>query len=248
MSKTTISTLLTKIKRRADYDIVDENTDNLLIDMLNDSIKRVKGLLLDRGLFRDISKNGTLTTIASQAYVDLDVAGITDLDEIISMPDRTADRTIQYIPYEKFISMYPDPTAYTTSTPVNAAMFNNRIYFGPTPSEILTLYFDYIQTFADVTTVSSLPFESKYDPVLIAMVVSEFTEWIDKSNSTAISIAKLREKELIHEFFFRATNIGQINASGSRRDDQVIDPTKPGDPTVGYGYGFGSYGGGAYGA
>ena len=81
VAKSTVSSILTKVKRRADYNIMDSSLDSLIIDMLNDAIKRVRQKLLDRGLFDDISASTTLTTVADQAYVD--VSTITDLDEII---------------------------------------------------------------------------------------------------------------------------------------------------------------------
>jgi len=245
VAKSSISSLITKIKRRADYNITDTGTDNLIVDMLNDAIKRVRQKLLDIGMFDDISASTTLTTVADTAYVD--VSTIVDLDEIVVQSDRTADRSIMLITYDKFIQLYPDPTACTSNTPIHAARWNSRIYFGPTPSEVLTLYFDYIKQLDEVTSSSTSPFEPKYDPLLIAMVVTEFKQWLGL-DSLQIQSAMAREKTLDDEIFLGATNIGVIRASQSRRGIDTLGPHIPSNPIIGYeGYGLGFYGGGEYG-
>ena len=143
--------------------------------------------------------------------------------------------------------MYPDPTANTSNSPVHAARWNSRIYFGPTPSEVLTLYFDYIKQFDEVTSASTMPIEPKYDPLIIAMVVRELKEWLGL-DATQITAAMAREKVLDNEIFLGATNIGLTRASQSRRGIDTLGPHSPNNPIIGYeGYGLGFYGGGAYG-
>ena len=55
--KTSVASIIAKIKRRSDYDIQDNDLDNLIVDAINDVLKQIKQLCYDYGLYQDISKH-----------------------------------------------------------------------------------------------------------------------------------------------------------------------------------------------
>ena len=76
MSKSTVNSTISKIKRRIDYDITDSDLDTLIIDTINDNLKVVKQWFIDAQLFDEISASGTVNTITNQQYKQLDQASI----------------------------------------------------------------------------------------------------------------------------------------------------------------------------
>jgi hypothetical protein len=245
MAKTTVDNIVAKIKRRADYNITDSGLDTLIIDMVVDATKVMKQLFLDAGIYDEIGKSGSFSTVANQAYVDIATA-IPDLDEVILHTERTNDRHIPMISYADYLKLIPDPTADKTNTPDYAARFYNRIYFYPTPSEAITIYLDYIRLLDDVSSGDTLPFEGKYDPLLIAMVKTEFMEWLDPNNATAIALAIARVDTLKDELIVGAAkNIGQNKQCHSRRSG-ILSPKQQMTRPV-YGFGVGGFGEGGFG-
>jgi len=324
MGKTAVSTIVTAIKRRSDYNINDSDLSDLIIDILNDSHKVVKQLFLDYNIMQEISANASFKTIALQAYRDItkavivgdvasftavagdkitvsidgteyttgaltgavlvatvvtainlataavgDVASedengflqilslttgtnsvvtisddagtgaarlftvaaertqsaITDLDEIIVLSERTNDSSIGIISYNDLIKDYPDPSADTSSTPEVAARWLDRIYFGPTPSEAILIYLDYIKALTALTLTSTMPFSEKYDPLFIAMGKAEVLEFLDNTNATGITVALNRVKDLKDELIIsRAKNVGMNQQTKSRDGGEGAGP------------------------
>lgn len=74
--KTAISTILTRIKRKADYNIPDTELDNLIIDEINDALKILKQWLMDAGLYHYCSKTSSFKTVEDEEYVDITNARI----------------------------------------------------------------------------------------------------------------------------------------------------------------------------
>ena len=73
MAKTLVDTLVQKVLRRGDYVVSGGDTDlnTLIIDAINDSLKRIKQLCYDYELYQDISKQVTFKTIYNQAWIDI---------------------------------------------------------------------------------------------------------------------------------------------------------------------------------
>lgn len=76
MAKTTVSNIITSIKRRFDYDITDSDFDNVVVDTINDALKLLKQWLMDAGLFQEISTSTSFKTVEDQEYVDITKARI----------------------------------------------------------------------------------------------------------------------------------------------------------------------------
>ncbi len=316
MGKTLVKNIVSKIKRRADYLIDDDDLSDLILDILDDSHKVVKQLFLDYNILQEVSANASFKTVALQAFRDItkavivgdvasftavtgdkitvsidgvdyttgaltgavlvatvvtainlataavgDVASedengflqitslktglvsvvtisddsgtgmtrlftvaaertqsaITDLDEIIVLSERTNDRRIEMIPYSDLIEIFPDPALNTSSTPDMAARWLDRIYFGPTPSQAIFIYIDYIKALTALTLTSTMPFSEKYDGLLIAMVKEEIYEFLDNTNAVGLTLAQNRVKRLKDELIIgRAKNVGMNQQTKSR--------------------------------
>ena len=240
MAKSSVATIITKIKRRADYNITDTDLDRLVVDIINDANKVLKQTFLDHGIMDEISVEGTITTTANQEYVDI-ATQLADLDEIIMQSERTNDRTIEVIPFWRYRELYPDPTANKTTTPFHAARHYNRIYFGPTPSAVLTIYCDYIKLLTDATSTSTMPFEAKYDPIVTAFGTLELLKWLDPTNA-GIPVAKQNYDELKDILIIGAAkNIGMTRQAKSRNEGEGFEPRVP-DNSYGYGFGVAGFG------
>src|SRR3990167_2786579 len=109
MSATTISDLITRIKRKADYNISDGDLDNLIIDEINDALKVIKQWLMDAGLYKEVGKQDSFSTVANQNYVDISAETI-DFDEPVVLYEKTNDSYIEIISYDELVKLYPDET------------------------------------------------------------------------------------------------------------------------------------------
>lgn len=78
MAKTAVDTIVQKILRRGDYVVSGGDTDlnTLIIDALNDALKRIKQWCYDYELYEDISKQMTFKTDYNQAWTDITNAKI----------------------------------------------------------------------------------------------------------------------------------------------------------------------------
>jgi len=228
MAKTTVNEIVSRIKRRADYDITDSDLDTLIIDIINDDLKELKQLFLDNGLYDEISAHDTFTTVANQAYIALGTE-TPDFDQQVVLSQRTNDDTVDIIPYSEFVKLYPDPTANTSTTARHGSFFANRIYLGPTPSATGTTYYlDYIKLIADVAAGGTLPFESNYDPLLIAMARLELVDVLG-TEAEGSRVRWYNKVEMLkHTLIIGAVkNIGLNLQSASRRDGGFSGPRIP---------------------
>ena len=224
MAKSTVSSIITKVKRRVDYDITDTDLDNLLVDIINDCLKIIHQWFIDYGLFINNAASTTLTCTASQAYIDISTT-LATMDEVIRLSERTNDKPIVMIPYEEFVRLYPDPTANTSVMPNHAAIWNERLYLGPTPTTTSTLYIEYTTIPTEVTSSSSLFFKTKFDPILIAMACEKWTRWYDKNNRQTIKTYEEETTKMKYELIVNAAhNIGENRQSQSRNEDDGFYP------------------------
>jgi len=222
MAKSTIDNLVAKIKRRADYNVSNDTPlDTLAIDIINDALKVIKQLFLDHSLLDDISESTTLTPVADQEYIDISALPV-DFSQPFKFTERTNDSVIELIPFSRYRDLFPDPSADSAATPDVCALWDNKLYLGPTPSVATAdlIVLDYIKLLTDVISGGSSPFENKYDPLVIAMGVAELKEFLDDSNTTGISAAKVKVKELKDELIIGAAkNIGMNQQCQSRSPD-----------------------------
>lgn len=157
---------------------------------------------------------------------------LTNMEEVIRLTERINDSPIQLIDYYDFIAMFPDPTADKSGTPDYAAIWNNRLYLGPTPSNsTLLVYIEYTAIPADVASGDTLPYLTKYDPLLIAQARVEYLQFFDSNNVSAIQIAQGIADKLEHKLITVATrNIGVNQQTSSRREGTLIAPRSPSTP------------------
>lgn len=319
MAKTTISTLITKIKRKADYNITDSDLENFIIDEINSALKLIKQWLMDNGIYKDVSKSESIKTVEDQEYLNLNIArivgdtasftavagdkitvtidgtayttaaltgavlvatvvtainlatvaigdvatesddgylvitsptsgatssvvisdntgtpatrlftvvaersqsAIADVDEIISLTERTNDTPITQIGYDELKALYPDPIANSSNVPDYFAWFVDRLYFGPTPNDNIYLYVDYIFQVTEVTSSSTCPFNNKYDPLIIAMGVKGLAEFLEPDNANRIGAANKNIEFWTKQLITGASrNIGQRKGTASRKPE-----------------------------
>lgn len=218
MAKGTVNDIVSSVKLLGDYNVEDTSLSNLIIVAINFAIKRMKQWFMDEGLFDEIGAHDTLLTVANTEYIELATETI-DFDQVVKLTERTNDSPIDIIPFTRYRELYPDPTADKSSTPEVAAFFANRIYLGPTPSGVITLYLDYVKLITKVVAGGTFPFEDKYDELIVAICLEYLKKFLDDKNTNAITQAGNLVKDLKHDLIVGASkNIGEIHQSASRRE------------------------------
>lgn len=218
MSKSAVNDVIGDIKKLADYDIEDTDLDALILVAVNLAIKRMKQWFMDEGLFDEIGAHDTFPTVASQEYIEIGTTTI-DFDQNIKLTERTNDSPIEIIPFAEYRELFPDPTADSTETPDVAAFFANRLYLGPTPSGIITLYLDYIKLVTKLVAGGTIPYEDKYDEVIYAFAAVKLTQWQNRKDRQAIADAKDDLKNARHDLITGASkHIGTNQQTQSRRN------------------------------
>lgn len=219
MAKTTVTSITSDIKKLADYSIVDSDLDELILVAINLAIKRMKQWFMDESLLDEIGETDNFDTVADQEYIDIATETI-DFDQFIKLSERTNDTTIQIITMAEYRARYTDPSANSSETPDVAAFFANRIYLGPTPSGAITLYLDYIKLITKLTSGGTLPYEDKYDEMVIAIVLEYMVKWLDRGNRAAILTAKEDTLMVKHDLIVGASkNIGMNQQVQSRSEE-----------------------------
>ena len=127
--------------------------------------------------------------------------------------------------------MYPDPTANTNTMPDHCALGpSRRLYLGPTPSASSTaaLYFDHLRVPVDVALASVLPYQIKYDPLLLALARVEYLNFYNKKDRSTIITAQEEMKYYLDTLIIRAAkNIGMVKQVESRRSVRGWGPRVP---------------------
>lgn len=219
MAKTTVSVITADIKALADYNITDSDLDALILKGINLANNRIKQWFMDEGYFDEIGASDSFSTVANQEYIDIATETI-DFDQPIVLTERTNDSSIRIIPFKEYREIYTDPTANTSSTPDVAAFFGNRLYLGPTPSGVITLYLDYVKLFTKLTSSGSLYFEDKYDELVIAIVMEYLVKFLDRGNQAMVNSAKQDVLQIKKDLIVTASrNIGMSQQVQSRRDN-----------------------------
>ena len=217
MAKSTVDSIVSDIKSLADYNITDTDLDTLIIKAINFALKRMKQWFVDEGLYRQVTDTAELLTTADQEYIDISTTPA-DLDQPVQLTERTNDSPIEIIPFREYRRLFPDPTADSSSTPDVAAIFDNKLYLGPTPSKEIKLFLDYVKLITKVVSGGSLPFDDKYDEIVVAIGIEYLVKFLDRNNATAIITAKNDVDDLYKRMIVGAAkNIGMSRGSSSRR-------------------------------
>lgn len=217
MAKSTVATIIDDVKVLADYNITDTDLDTLIVKAINFALKRMKQWFVDEGLYRQVTDTAELTTTADQEYIDISTTPV-DLDQPVQLTERVNDSIIQIIPFRDYRRLFPDPTADSASTPDVAAIFDNKLYLGPTPSQEIKLFLDYVKLITKVTSSGDIPFTDKYDELIVAIGIEYLVKFLDRNNATAIITAKNDVDDLYKKMIVGAAkNIGMRRGSASRR-------------------------------
>lgn len=220
MSKSAVNDLIGDVKKLVDYDISDTDLDAMVLVGINFILKRMKQWFLDESLFDEIGAHDTLTTTADQEYIDI-ATETPDLDQTIVVTERTNDNEVQIITFKEYRQAYPDPTADKSTTADVVAFFGNRMYLGPTPDTTdITYYLDYVKLITKLVAGGTLPFEDKYDELVVAGAIEYLVKWLDRGNQNMVNSAKQDVLQIKHELIVGAAkNIGMNQQSQSRRNE-----------------------------
>jgi len=217
--KTTVTTITDDIKVLADYDIEDSDLDALILKAINFAIKRMKQWFLNEGMYDEIGAHDTFDTVALQEFIDIEAETI-DFDQAVVLSERTNDNPIQIITFKDYRERYTDPTANSSETPDVAAFFGNRLYLGPTPSSVITLYLDYVKLEPKLISGGTLPFEDKFDECVVAIVTEYLVKWLKRGDRALILTAREDVAIAKHELIVGAAkNIGMNQQTQSRRQE-----------------------------
>lgn len=216
-ASTTIALVVAAINSATSGTQASETTDGFL------QIKSETGLSTTAITIADGSGSGQ--TVIAELFSDSDFRSadaITDLDEIVKLSERNNDLPIDIIKYTTFIELYVDPTAFEQELPDDAARFNDRIYFGPTPSTARLIYIEYEAQHSDVAAGDTLPFKAKYDPIVIQFQRLEFLKWKFMDSPTGVTMINQAEQKLAQLkrdlITVAAKDIGKNRQTKSRRE------------------------------
>jgi len=211
MANTTFANLKKSCLRKAGnwYTASDSTLLEVAGGLINDCISTIQALSPDSLYWRDL--DNTVSTTASQAYVDLSE---TDILQILNVYQRESDTKLTRVDRRTFVGLSPDTTAHS-GTPdlaydeeqiLNVSGQNIfRLYLLPTPGSAITIRYDYIKNgrfTADGTAADSefcaLP--STFDPLIAAMFKPRFLEVLSPQDTGAITKAENAESEAISRF------------------------------------------------
>lgn len=228
MAKSAVDDIIDSIQRRADYvpSTADSGLDTLTLDILNDSLKQVYQNLFDANRLIDAGQSVTLTTTADQPYIDISTT-LATADSILKVTERVNDTDIELISYAQFRATWVNPTRSTSTTPSQCAIFNDRLYLGPTPSATGTsIYVEFVASPTKVVAGETLPYKDKYDPLLIAMGVAELLPITDSNNVARLQLADANVKRLIKDLITNAASNFVSQGSQSRDGSASLGPRR----------------------
>lgn len=170
---------------------------------------------------------GTATTRLFTVSAERTRTSISDLDEVIAITERVNGTPINIISFKDFLDRYPDPSDSSSDVPDEVAFANNRIYSGPTPASDPTVYIDYLKLIADLTAGDSLPFESKYDPLVLAWAREELAMWLDSKDAVSIASAKSVRQEWENKLIISASNNMSMDRQAKSRREESYPNINP---------------------
>ena len=147
------------------------------------------------------------------------MTAISDLDQTMSARVKSGgDYMLQFITPKEYFEAYPDETMSTSTYGDHWMLWRDRIYIGPTPAAGTIYYLEYYKLLTDLAAGDTMPFENKYDPLVVAMALRELWQWLDPQNATAAQVAHARVEDLTNRLVVNAAkNIGQNRQVVSRR-------------------------------
>ena len=117
------------------------------VSCINQALQKIYSMIKDTRYLQAYPSN-SISTTASQQYVNL--SGISDLDEVEMVVDRSNNIVLKKVPFWKLREMNIDPSE-TSGNPVFYARIFDRLYFSPTPDSAITLHITYRKLIADLS-------------------------------------------------------------------------------------------------
>ena len=202
MANTTFGNLKIKCLRRGGnlYNANDATLLTMMGGIINEVMGEIQSYLKGHPYTLDIGN--TVATVASQPYVSLTD---TDIIEILQIYQRVSNTKLKQIRYQEYIELIKgNPTlvggtpemAWAPSQAVNVSGVNIwSAHLIPTPSSIVTLYYDYVRNlqFSSDGTSADAEFcklPSVYDYWIIAESKPKILEITDAKNTAAIRKAE----------------------------------------------------------
>ena len=147
-------------------------------------------------------------------------SAITDVDEIYRLSERVNQNVIDVIDYYDLININPKPSASTASVPVQAALWDDKIYFNPTPSAANLIYIDYFIKVTAPVAGATLPFDQKYDAILKQYCRFGFFMWKHAGSPDLNAVTALEKgvlDDLVKKLIVNASkNVGKNRGQRSR--------------------------------
>lgn len=197
------------LRRSNHYNADDSMLLQIAGGIINDCLSEIQAETSDSYFWRDL--DNTVSTTASQAYVDL---ADTNILEITAVYQRETDTKLKRVDRRQFVQLAPDTTQHT-GTPdlfydveqtVNGSGQNIfSLYLIPTPGSVITLRYDYIKNArfsADGTGADAeySPLQTTFDTLIYAMFRPRFFEIIDPENLGRIRAAQSLEADARNKF------------------------------------------------
>lgn len=206
MANTTFANLKIGALNRAgnSYNSNDATLLSIAGGLINDICSQIAQAIKGHPYTLDLGN--TVSTVASQAYVDLTD---TDIIELIQFTQRSTNSKLKQLTYEEYVTLFPNTTlvggvpelvwAPTQSVVIGVATW--RVYLGWTPSSVITMYYDYVKNCrfsSDGTSANAeycfLP--SIYDRWIYAEFAPLLYGIIDPTNVSRIQKAELKAIEV----------------------------------------------------
>jgi len=138
----------------------------------------------------------TTTTVADQAYIALTD---TDIVQILQVYQKETDTKLTYIPYTDFVAIAPDTTnwsgtpevCWSATQAVNVSGQNIwTLWFLPTPSDAITIYYDYMRDLSLSADADFCKLPSIYDRWIYAEFKPLFYEIVAPKDTNRILSAR----------------------------------------------------------
>lgn len=201
MANTTLGNLKIGALRRAgnNYNVNDTTKLQMAGGLINDILGMIAALIKGHPYTLDVGN--TVNTVADQAYIALTD---TDIVEILQVYQKTTDTKLKQITWQEYVDLLPDSTTFggvpdLLWTPTQALSIAGvttwTLYFVPTPSSIVAIYYDYIKSLkfsTDTADAEYCALPSIYDQWIYAEFEPLFYSILDPNNTARITKAELK--------------------------------------------------------
>lgn len=157
---------------------------------LNKALQKIYSKVKRFNILQKEAVDSTITTTASQEYVD--ISGISDLDDVENIYEASNDVNLKEVSFDTYRQMAPDPSEATGNPVKFARRGKNRLYLFPTPDAVYTLNIFYLRTQSNLSgTSDTTGLDSKLDYWIVAEA-SVFWQLMEDAGDTG-KLSALRQ-------------------------------------------------------